>query len=191
MICQWQKRSSTRYYNQMPYTIYPGNGCEECANSSCRFELFSMFRVIFAKTNLNRVKMAKLVITRSNEWINKGRILVIYLDRKKIGTISSGETKIFQISEGSHTLAAKMSWWSSPRMTFSLQDEEQKKLEVSGFKNVEYYLALSVVLIAIIAFSKEINLVAFAVWLLFPIVLAPFYYLTIGRSSYLKLKEVH
>ena len=45
------------------------------------------------KIDTQHKNMAKIIITRTNEWINKARQIGVYLDNQKIGTVSSMRPK--------------------------------------------------------------------------------------------------
>ena len=104
--------------------------------------------------------MPKLIIQRPNEFINRFREYVIYIDGKNIGSIANGKIKEFDVTSGSHSLVAKIDWCSSPEINFEITDTKAKIFSVGGFTSAV------------------------------PLFLSLLYYLTIGRKKYLTLKEV-
>ena len=64
-----------------------------------------------------------LELTRMNEngWDDGARAYLVYIDGKKEGAIREGETKQFEVSEGTHTLQMKIDWCSSPLRTFTAE----------------------------------------------------------------------
>ena len=104
--------------------------------------------------------MPILTIERSSEYANRIRKIYIFLDGKKIGHISNGETKSFDIPAGTHTVWAKVDWGYSNKETFTTGESGRKK-----------YLLTS--------FAKHNPLGIFAT----------IYYITFGYKKYLRLTE--
>jgi len=136
--------------------------------------------------------MAKLIIKRTSEWNNRLRDIEIYLEEEKIGVIGNGEVKVFEIESGEHNLKSKIDWCGSETLTFNLNHNETKTIELSGFKLGKFMLPIALIIGAIyFIFGKQLNdspmalIVAF-----FPVVLYLVYYLTLGRNKYLRLKEI-
>lgn len=76
--------------------------------------------------------MVKLIINRSSEYSNKLRSIGIYLDDKKIGDIADGESKEFEVEEGTHTLRAKIDWCRSNPINLKMNSEEIIRFNLSG-----------------------------------------------------------
>jgi hypothetical protein len=108
--------------------------------------------------------MAKLIIKRTSDWTNIMRDLGIYLDGKKIGVIGNGELKEFDIEQGEHTLKSKIDWCGSETLNITVTDNENKKIELSGFKLGKFILPI-ILIISVI------------------------YHLTLGRNKYLRFEE--
>ena len=77
--------------------------------------------------------MPTLIIKRKKEYFNFLRNYQIFVDEKKIGEISYGETKEFEINSGIHKLEAKIDWCSSPVMNMNITEVEKKEVIVKSF----------------------------------------------------------
>ena len=104
--------------------------------------------------------MAILEITRSNEFVDRYRKIKIFLNDKKFDSISNGETKSFEINEGTHTLQAKIDWCSSNKLIFSIGNSETKSFNLTSFAMDVYVGGL-----------------------------VGLYYITFGANKYLNLQE--
>jgi hypothetical protein len=58
--------------------------------------------------------MAKLIIIRNSEYVNRLRTYRIYLDGVKLGNAANGDSKEFIIAPGQHNVCARVDWYSSP-----------------------------------------------------------------------------
>jgi len=129
--------------------------------------------------------MTKLKIIRTSELSNMGREFGVYLDGQKIGTISNGEIKEFDVPAGRHQLQAKIDWCSSNDLDFKLNEDEIVSFTISGNKYANYpLLFMGVLLILIFTFK-----IKFLVWVCIPLICMSIYFLTIGRNQYLKIRE--
>lgn len=139
--------------------------------------------------------MATIIINRSNEWINGTRKFGIYLDNQKIGTISKGETKEFDVPAGQYKVRAKIDWLGSNYLLCQVSENEIKTLTISNFKYGNYFifgyiLPFSIYLL-IKSFSEtDLNLLATLGYCLALCVFFVFTYcFAFGRNSYLLIKE--
>lgn len=80
----------------------------------------------------NIIKMAKIIINRSSEYSNKLRSIGIYLNDKKIGDLSDGESKEFEIEEGKHQIRAKIDWCRSNPIDLKINSDETLRFNLSG-----------------------------------------------------------
>jgi hypothetical protein len=135
--------------------------------------------------------MAKLIIKRTSDWTNIMRDLGIYLDGKKIGVIGNGELKEFDIEQGEHTLKSKIDWCGSETLNITVTDNENKKIELSGFKLGKFILPIILIISVIyFVFRERLNLDPMLFLLLIlPIGLYLIYHLTLGRNKYLRFEE--
>jgi hypothetical protein len=134
--------------------------------------------------------MARIIIKRTNEYINYFRDIRLYGDDKLVGRISSGKTITFEVKPGVHTLQAKIDWAGSKKITFKT-GEEDRKFILRSFKYT-WIINLEILIIAIVFFLDffvDLNLLFYLV-LLLPGGLLLFYYITFGRYRYLRLTEV-
>ena len=79
--------------------------------------------------------MAKIKIQRTSKFTNKMRDYQIFIDGQKVGKISDGETKEFEVTTGKHSVTAKVDWCSSPDVLINIGDGETKCLAVDVSKN--------------------------------------------------------
>jgi len=133
--------------------------------------------------------MAKIILQRTSEYVNRMRDYKIYLDGLKIGTIANGETKQFEINTGQHSIIAKIDWCCSPEINTTFSENETKSLKVGGFKNGNWIMPVGLILIVIVLFLDKYFDNLWALLLELPPFAILVYYLTIGRRNYLTLTE--
>jgi hypothetical protein len=135
--------------------------------------------------------MPTINITRTSAYMNRLRDYQLYLDGKKIGTIGNGQTKQLETTAGQHTLLAKIDWCSSETVSFTLSESETQNLRVDGFKHAHWMMPVAM---GAIALHFVVNLFFdfyYTIFLVIPAFLLLLYYMTIGRKSYLQLKEAN
>ena len=133
--------------------------------------------------------MATILVKRTSEYNNRLRDYQLFLDGKKIGTIANGQTESFEITSGQHTIVAKIDWCSSPELSLTLNETEQKLLTVGGFKNGNWIMPVAG---GIIGFHFLLTIVfgfEYGIFLVIPAFLLLIYYLIVGRKKYLTLTE--
>lgn len=135
--------------------------------------------------------MAKLIITRKSKYFNWSRDYKIFLNGKKIGTISDGETEEFIVPEGTGILKAKIDWCGSPELKINISNEETKTISLSGFK---FGRTLTGLMCLVILLSSEFisnhSFLKYSYMILSVIVaLIMLYSLTFGRNKYIAIKE--
>jgi len=140
--------------------------------------------------------MATLLVNRRSEYINRLRNLELVLDGKPLGKIENGETLAFNIPAGKHTFKSTIDWAGSPEITFEVQEEETKKIEVKAFSESRFILYSAfiglpffLVLVFFPHLSEQYAFLHYA----FPLIMLPsfavmLYRITIGRKGYLELK---
>lgn len=133
--------------------------------------------------------MGRIVITRKNEWNNRLREIGVYVDGKKLGTVSNGETKTFTVPAGTHQLMAKIDWCRSRELPFLIEEDEKKYFRLSGFKysNIIIPFAFGILVLHIII--KRFTGFEHLIWLAFPAFFLMIYFITIGHKDYLRLTE--
>src|SRR5690606_38667334 len=89
-----------------------------------------------------KLQMPELVITRSSDFLNKYREIKILVDGTSVGTIADGETKIFNITAGEHTIKAKMDWRGSTEKKLTAPKGGKVTLKLAGFKGQKVILVL-------------------------------------------------
>ena len=140
--------------------------------------------------------MATLVVSRSSEWMNRLRNLELHLDGKPLGKIANGETKTFTIPAGHHVFKSTIDWAGSPEITFTVQENETRTVEVKAFSgaNLLFYTALLefpffILLLFFPSLFQKFPLLHYAfLALMLPAFLVLIYRLTAGRKGYLELQ---
>jgi hypothetical protein len=70
--------------------------------------------------------MAEIKLTRPTGYrVDSGREYQLVIDRKKVGSIKSGETKVFTVPPGRHEVQLKQDWASSEKLQVDLGDSDQ------------------------------------------------------------------
>ena len=134
--------------------------------------------------------MGKIVIYRTSEYSNRYRNYEVYVDGKKLGKISNGETREYEVLPGQHSLVAKIDWCSSKSILFDMNAGEVKSFKVGGFRNAKWLMPASVIIIVL---SFQVNFEFGFKYLFYstiPVFLLLVYFLTIGRKRYLTLTEM-
>jgi hypothetical protein len=133
--------------------------------------------------------MAKIIIHRHKEFINRARNFKIVLDINEAGTLAYNSILELNVSEGSHILKAKIDWCESQELTLDINDNEVKEYEVKSFTLGKYLSPLPLVIILFDFLLKRFFNFEYLIYLIVPLALIMLYYLTIGRNHYLVLKE--
>ncbi|HEY7455804.1 MAG TPA: hypothetical protein VH703_00890 [Solirubrobacterales bacterium] len=70
--------------------------------------------------------MAEIKLTRPTGYrVDRGREYRVDIDRKKVGSIRIGESQIFTVPPGRHTLQLKQDWGASEKLQVDLGDNDQ------------------------------------------------------------------
>ena len=133
--------------------------------------------------------MASIIINRTSEYLNRLRNYGVYIDGKKVDTISNGETKKFNISAGQHSILTKIDWCSSQTLLVDINDNKTKSFKVGGFKNGRWLIPAGLVIPILSFIASSLFDFDYLFYLIIPIFLLMVYYMTLGRRQYLTLKE--
>ena len=90
--------------------------------------------------------MPTITIHRTSQPVNRMRAIQIYLDERKIGEISNGETKTFEVPAGQQILKATIDWCGSPDVPITLTENSHLSFELGGLRGwkllmLYYYLS--------------------------------------------------
>ena len=133
--------------------------------------------------------MAKMIIIRNTEYVNRLRAYRIYLDEVKIGQVGNGEAKEFIIPAGKHQVCAKINWYSSATLFFEVSDQETRTYQVGNFRHSNWLIPLSIAVL-ILHFLLSFTLhFKYTIFLLVPAFAVLIYYMTLGYKKYLSIKE--
>ncbi len=132
--------------------------------------------------------MAKLIITRSSEWINRARGIKITINENEIGQISNGQTRDVELPPGDYVLRAKIDWCSGS-FPFSVSENETKSVMLSSFGYSWNFMPIAAVILTIVFVLQFLLKQDYAVYLGLSVFFIMVYYLTLGRNKYLAIKE--
>jgi hypothetical protein len=146
---------------------------------------------IYSTFILNQVKtiMAIIKIQRTNDYINAVRNYRLFIDGQKIGTLSNGQRKEFEVSPGRHSLVAKIDWCSSPELVIQINENDSKTFIVGSLKYWKWFLPLILLICTLTLILPHAPYSYYKLFLILPIFLFLLYYLTFGRKKYLTLNE--
>ncbi len=88
--------------------------------------------------------MPTIKIYRKKEWTSRFKPMVLYLDGQKSGYIHYGETREIDVAPGPHKIKAKMRWYSSRELEFTMFSKEIREFSIGMNKGT-----LSVMLILV------------------------------------------
>jgi hypothetical protein len=133
--------------------------------------------------------MATIRFRRTNDYMNLMRDYSLFIDGQKIGTIGMGQTRDFEITNGQHTIIAKIDWCSSPELSFEINDNGSKTFLVGGFKNGNLIIPLIIIIFIITLLLPNATHSYYKLFLVLPPFLFLLYIVTLGRKNYLTLIE--
>ncbi len=132
--------------------------------------------------------MAKLIITRSSEWMNRARGIKITINDKEIGKIANGQTREVELPPGDYVLKARVDWCGGSFL-FTISGDETKEVMLASFGYSWNFMPISIAFTALVFVLQFLLKLDYAVFLYLPVLILMVYYLTIGRNSYLVIKE--
>jgi hypothetical protein len=132
--------------------------------------------------------MATIKIRRTNDYINVMRDYRLFIDNQKIGTISNGQTKDFDIPAGRHSLIAKIDWCSSQELFFEINNNETKIILVGALKHSKWSMPLIGIILTLSILLPLGQYSYYKLILILPAFIYILYTLTLGRKNYLTLK---
>lgn len=138
--------------------------------------------------------MAKLIISRKKEFSNWAAGYKVYLNKQEIETIASGETKEIDIPVGTNSLYVKINRYRSRNLPIIIGIDDTKRVSISGNKLPSInMIILSLMILSTILFREFIRNHIFlkfsAIIIIVLALFTMFYYVTIGRSKYIEIKE--
>jgi hypothetical protein len=135
--------------------------------------------------------MNKLIIKRNSEWNNRLRNFGVYINGEKVGVIGNGETKEFDVEVGNHEILTKIDWCRSRIIEIEIKENENKTIELSGFKYGNIILPITLGILALYFIGEklfEINLNVL-LGIAFIGIFYPFFFITFGKNRYLRISE--
>ena len=134
--------------------------------------------------------MPILRINRKSEFFYKLRNYDIHIDGVKCGKVKNGEIKDFEVTEGKHTVRARVDWAGSEEVTLDFKEGDIKSLEVGGLKYANEFVYVGIILFVshfVVSYLYRFN---YLLILMAVVLIAKLYFLTIGRKTYLALKKM-
>ena len=131
--------------------------------------------------------MAKLIITRSSEWMNRARAIKITINDKAIGEIANGQVRDVELPAGDYVIKAKLDWCGGS-YPFTVSENETKTVTLSSFGYSWNFMPISAALSATVFVLLFLLKMDFAGFLVLPVLFIMIYYITIGRNNYLVIK---
>ena len=131
--------------------------------------------------------MARIVIVRANEFMNRFRSIGLYLDGEHLSDIDNDETIEYEIPAGEYQLVAKIDWCGSQTIKFNVSENENRVFELSGFKHNKVMMPFSVILVTLHFIMQLFFGIQLSIFFILPLVLLLLFYISIGRNQYLTL----
>ncbi len=133
--------------------------------------------------------MARIVIVRSNEYMNRFRGFSLHLNGEKLGDIYNDEKEEFEIPEGEHELVAKIDWCSSSVINFNISGNDVQTFNVGGFKHNKAILPMAATLVFLHLVMNIFFHIQLSIFFILPLLLLLVFYISIGRRQYLTLEQ--
>jgi hypothetical protein len=131
--------------------------------------------------------MARIVIVRANEYMNRFRSIGLYLNGEHLSDIDNSETLEYEIPAGEYDLVAKIDWCGSQTIKFKVTENEQRIFDLAGFKHNKVILPFSAILVGLHFIMQLFFGIQLSIFFILPLVLLLLFYISIGRNQYLTL----
>lgn len=132
--------------------------------------------------------MARIVVARADEHMNRFRSISLYLNGEFLSDIDNDESISFDVDPGQHKLVAKIDWCGSQTLTFDMSESDKQTFELSGFRHNKAIMPFSVVMVTLHLIMQLFFGFQISVIFILPMVLILLYYVSIGRDHYLRLE---
>ena len=106
--------------------------------------------------------MAKLIITRSKEYMNRLRGIGVYINGKEMGKIANGQVREIELPAGDYLLDAKIDWCGSNKFQFHVSEKDTKEVTLTSFGFSWHFIPISFTLLAITFVLQFVLNVAYA-----------------------------
>jgi hypothetical protein len=142
--------------------------------------------------------LAKIIINRKSEWLNRLRAFKVFIDDKEVGAVKNGSSEEFVVEEGTHNVHIKFGLYKSISLTITLNKGENKFLLTRN--GMKYFWPLYILLL--VGVVSKLIMIKLGIYntdwssyiqllLVLPSLLYFLFYLTIGRKKYLVLEKDH
>jgi hypothetical protein len=135
--------------------------------------------------------MAKISVCRKKNWTISSKMFEVFLDEKRIGYLMNGETSEYDVSAGEHHLKVKMGRFGSKDFNFTMFSNQTRSFTVFVSKMSLSIAAIFLMGIFLFRYYLRTLKLDHNYSMLTPllILLLGIYFQTIGRNTYLKVKE--
>ena len=113
---------------------------------------------------------------------------MITINDKEIGKISNGQTREVELPPGDYVLRAKIDWCGGS-FPFSVSENETKSVMLSSFGYSWNFMPIAVAVIVVVFVLQFFFKLDYAGYLGLPVFFIMVYYFTLGRNSYLAIKD--
>ena len=135
--------------------------------------------------------MPKISVYRKKNWMISLKMFEVFVDEFRIGYLMNGETSEFEVPAGEHKLKVKMGRLGSNDFSFTMFNNENKSFTVS--QNYNRFIIVAIFIPGVILFQQYVRTLKLDhIYTMLPpvfIILLGIYFQTIGRNTYLKVKE--
>lgn len=136
--------------------------------------------------------MPKIKIIRKRDWIISSKVFEVYLDGEKIGYLSDGDTNEFEVPAGQHKLRVKMGRYGSNNFECNIFNKDSKLFNVS-INHIAQVIGLVLMagacFLGIYLMKTHRGEQIYSWFFTSFIAVFAIYWQTVGRNTYLKLKE--
>ena len=87
--------------------------------------------------------MPKIILSRTSQRFNHGREFKVLIDNIKVDSISDGEEKTIEITEGNHNIFLKVDGCKSRKVDINLHNNEEVKLKCGSITKAGIFVWLS------------------------------------------------
>lgn len=141
--------------------------------------------------------MAKIILNRKSEWMNRAKGYKVLINGEEKGSIKHAGSEEYIVDQGLHIIECKINWMKSNKMEVFVNENEVKILLVkNGMKYYwPVYFVFITVLFAGIFFTKKrgFDIPEWFIYGRLILMILAFcyfvYYMSLGRNKYLIIEE--
>jgi len=134
--------------------------------------------------------MPQIKIHRKLDWTTLLKPMELYIDDQKIGRIDNGGTRELEVSPGLHRIRAKMTWVGSRELQFTMFNKESKEFSVGRNNGLLLFFLVIIFVPALLQHIYPHKQEPSLIIGFLPIAIILLTLVTIGKNSYLSIKEI-